>query len=138
MLRTAIVLLTVATSLTLFAQAKDPLAGLTGPASQQWTVIGSGAVDGPCKAGDGVYTFQAEPAQVVVKECVGGAWKSRTEAITSWSAADKSGIAFGGARYEVKILPSSAAACKGNENCVRLTTVPDGTSDATRSIYLSH
>ena len=138
MLRTALVLLTVATSFTLFAQAKDPLAELAGAGSQQWTIIGSGAADGPCKAGDGVYTFQAKPAQVVVKECVGGAWKSRTEAVTTWSANGKSGIAFGGAKYEVKNLPTAAPACKGNANCVRLATVPDGKTDATLSIYLTH
>ena len=137
MFRTALALLTIATSFTGFAQEKAPLAQLTGAGSQQWAIIG-GATDGPCKAGDAVYTFQAAPAQVVVKECEGGAWKSRTEAVTSWSANGKSGIAFGGARYEVKSLPAAAPACKGNANCMRLATVPDGKTDATRSIYLTH
>ena len=49
----------------------------------------------------------------------------------------KSGIAFGGAKYEVKSLPAGAPACKGSATCVRLTTVPDGKTDATRSIYLT-
>ncbi len=138
MFRTALALLTLATSFTCFAQAKGPLAELAGAKSQQWTIIGSGAADGPCKAGDEVYTFQAAPAQVVVKECDGGAWKSRTEPVTTWSAGGKSGIAFGGARYEVKSLPAAAPACKGNANCMRLATVPDGKTDATRSIYLTH
>ncbi len=137
MLRTAIVLLTVTTSLSVFAQAKEPLSELTGAGSQQWATIGSVTAAG-CKAGDGVYTFQAEPAQVVVKECVGGAWKSRTEAVSNWSANGKSGIAFGGARYEVKSLPASAPDCKGNDHCVRLATVPDGKTDASRSIYLAY
>jgi hypothetical protein len=66
-----------------------------------------------------------------------GSSKSRTEAITTWSANGKSGIAFGGARYEVKALPASAPACKGNATCVRLATVPDGKSDATRTLYLT-
>ena len=138
MLRTAIFLLTVASSLTLFAQSKDPLAELSGATGQRWSIIGGGAADAACKAGDGVYTFQAKPAQVVVKECAGGAWKSRTEAITTWSANGKSGIAFGGAKYEVKTLPATAPACEGNGNCVRLVTVPDGKTDATRTIYLAH
>jgi len=134
MLRTSLLLLTISTSVSLFAQAKDPLAELVG---QQWSIIGNSA-EGTCKAGDAVYTFQAKPAQVVVKECAGGAWKSRTEAITPWSADGKSGIAFGGAKYEVKTLPATAPACKGNGNCVRLVTVPDGKTDATRTLYLAH
>ena len=138
MLRTALLLLTIIPSFTLLAQSKGPLAELTGAGGQQWIIVGGSAADGPCKAGDGVYSFQAEPAQVVVKECVGGAWKARTEAVTTWSAGGKSGIAFGGARYEVKSLPASAPACKGNANCVRLATVPDGKTDATRSIYLTY
>lgn len=138
MLRTTIVLLVLATSLSLFAQAKDPLTELTGATMQQWSIIGGGSADAACKPGDGVYIFQAKPAQVVVKECMGGAWKSHSEAITTWSANGKSGIAFGGSQYEVKTLPAGAPACKGNANCVRLVTVPDGRTDATRTIYLAH
>jgi hypothetical protein len=123
----------------LHAQAPDPLTELAGKAGQQWAVAGSSAdAAGGCKAGDALYTFQAKPAQVVVKECVGGAWKARTEAVTNWAASGKSGIAFGGARYEVKTLPATAPACKGSANCVRLATVPDGKTDATRTIYLTH
>ncbi len=135
MLRTTIALFTVTTAFSLFAQETAPMAELAGP---QWTVIGSGAADGACKPGDASYVFKAEPAQVVVKECAGGAWKARTEAVTTWSAGGKSGIAFGGARYEVKSLPASAPACKGNSPCMRLATVPDGKTDATRTIYLAH
>lgn len=135
MLRTTLALFALATTFSLFAQEKAPLAELAGP---QWTVIGSGAASGDCKPGDAIYTFKAEPAQVVVKECVGTAWKSRTEAVATWSAGGKSGIAFGGARYEVKSLPANAPACKGNSPCMRLATVPDGKTDATRTIYLAH
>ena len=140
MLRPIVLLLSgVSLAAPLHAQATGPLAELTGAGNQQWTVIGSSA-EGPgvCKAGDASYTFQADVAQVVVKECVGGAWKSRTEAVTNWTANGKSGIAFGGARYEVKTLPATAPACKGNANCVRLATVPDGKTDATRTLYLTH
>lgn len=138
MLRAAILLLSASASFTLLAQTAAPLAELTGEGSKQWMEIGTVATAGPCKAGDAAYAFQAEPAQVVVQECAGGKWKSRTEAITTWSVGGKSGIAFGGAKYEVKTLPSSAPACKGNAHCVRLTTVPDGKTDATRTVYLAY
>lgn len=134
MLRTTLALFTLATAFTLHAQEKAPLEELAGPL---WTVIGSGTAIGECKAGDAMYQFKAAPAQVVVKECEGHVFKARTEAVSTWSAGGKSGIAFGGARYEVKSLPASAAACKGNSPCMRLTTVPDGKTDATRSIYLA-
>lgn len=140
MIRTLVLLLVLSPLATdLHAQAKDPLAELAGTTTRQWSVIGTkSAADGACAAGEGYYTFQLKPAQVVVKECVGGAWKSHTEAITNWTAGGKSGIAFGGAKYEVKSLPATAPACKGNANCVRLVTVPDGKTDATRTLYLTH
>lgn len=138
MLRAAFFVLSVSAWFALLAQTEVPLAELTGEGSQQWMVIGTVATAGPCKTGDASYAFQAEPAQVVVQECAGGKWKSRTEAITTWSTSGKSGIAFGGAKYEVKTLPSSAPACKGNAHCVRLTTVPDGKTDATRTVYLTY
>lgn len=117
----------------------DALTQLTGTGTQQWTVIGSPPPASPkCAAGDATYTFQAKPAQVETATCTGGAWKSSTEVVTTWSANGKSGIAFGGAQYEVKSLPATAPACKGNANCLRLTTVPDGKTDATRTIYLTH
>ena len=122
--------------LAIFVNAQqDALATLTGNGSQQWMVIGN-ATTPKCSPGDATYMFSAK--EVVVQECAGGAWKSTKEVLEPWNAGGKSGIAFGGARYEVKSLPASAAACKGNANCVRLTTVPDGKTDATRSIYLAH
>lgn len=133
------------TSLLLFilsaarvTQAQDALTQLAGSSTQQWSVIGTVPTAEVCKPGDAMYTFQAKPAQVVVKECADGVWRPRTEAVTLWSAGAKSGIAFGGARYEVKTLPATAPACKGNATCVRLATVPDGKTDATRTIYLTH
>lgn len=138
MIRTTAMLLVAHASLsaTAHAQTTDPLADLAGP---QWSVIGTSVgATGACKPGDALYTFQAKPAQVVVKECMGGSWKSSTETISTWSAGGKSGIAFGGAKYEVKALPATAPVCKGNANCVRLTTVPDGKTDATRTLYLTH
>ncbi|MBL7951752.1 MAG: hypothetical protein JNM62_08525 [Flavobacteriales bacterium] len=131
-------LLSVAFAATASAYAQDPLSQLAGGVSQQWTVVGYTPSAGPCKAGDAIYTFQAKPAQVVVKQCEGGTWKTSTEAITTWSAGGKTGVTFGGAKYEVKTLPSSAPACKGSANCVRLLTMPDGKTDATRTIYLTH
>lgn len=131
-------LLLAAFVIALCADAQDPLAQLAGTKGQQWSVIGNSAMEGTCKAGDATYTFQPKPAQVVVKQCNGGAWKSSTEAITTWSAGGKSGIAFGGSKYEVKTLPATAPACKGNANCVRLASLPDGKTDATRTIYLTH
>ena len=116
----------------------DALSQLVGTGQLSWIRIGTQASTGPCKTGDGSSTFQAKPAQVVVQECSGGTMKPYTLAITEWSANGKSGIAFGGARYEVKTLPATAPACKGNANCVRLVTVPDGKTDATRTIYLTH
>jgi hypothetical protein len=135
MFRTTLLLLTLSAITTLSAQ-NEALTTLAGSGSQQWSVIGGSGAE-PCKAGDASYTFQAKPAQVVVKQCAGGTWKSSTETITTWAANGKSGIAFGGAKYEVKTLPSTAPACKGSGNCVRLVTVPDGKTDATRTIYLS-
>ena len=134
MLRTPFLFLGLGLSLFVHAQT-DALGTLTGGGSQQWTVIGN-ATTPKCGAGDGTYTFSAK--EVVVKECKGGEWKSGTEVLDTWTAGGKSGIGFGGARYEVKSLPATAAACKGNANCVRLTTVPDGKTDATRTIYLTH
>ena len=123
----------------LHAQAKDPLAELAGTSMQQWSTIGTkSAPTGACTAGEAYYTFKLKPAQVVVQKCASGAWTSNTDAITNWTAGGKSGIAFGGAKYEVKSLPASAPACKGNANCVRLVTMPDGKTDATRTIYLAH
>lgn len=124
--------------LSFTTQAQDALTQLAGATGQQWMVIGTVPSAGPCKSGDAGYHFDAKAAQVVVKECSGGTWKSHTEAVTNWSAGGKSGIAFGGAKYEVKTLPATAPACKGNANCVRLATVPDGKTDATRTIYLTH
>ncbi|MEO8067596.1 MAG: hypothetical protein ABI599_07890 [Flavobacteriales bacterium] len=134
MIRTTLLLaLTIATAS--FVQAQDALGTLTGGSSQQWTVIGNAATP-KCSPGDATYTFSAK--EVVSATCVSGAWKSSTEALTAWSANGKSGVAFGGSKYEVKSLPASAPACKGNATCVRLVTVPDGKTDATRTIYLTH
>src|SRR5512139_2043910 len=107
MLRDLFLVLLFSTAMT--AQAQDAMTQLAGTGTQQWSVVGSSATD-PCKTGDATYTFQAKPAQVVVKQCTGGTWKSSTEAVTNWSANGKSGIAFGGARYEVKSLPATAPA----------------------------
>lgn len=134
-MRTPILLFLFAAAIGTHAQ--DALTTLAGGGSQQWSVIGN-SVAPKCVAGDATYTFQAKPAQVVVKECSGGAWKPHTETVTTWTAGAKSGIAFGGSKYEVKALPAAAPACKGNANCVRLVTVPDGKTDATRTIYLTH
>ena len=41
-------------------------------------------------------------------------------------------------RDRVKSLPAAAPACKGNANCVRLVALPDGKTDATRTIYLTY
>lgn len=138
MIRIILPILSLCTFTTdLHAQSKDPLAELAGTNTRQWSVIGTSATEGACKAGDATYTFQLKPAQVVVATCAGGEWKKSTEAVTKWAASGKSGIAFGGAKYEVKTLPASAPACKGNTNCMRLVTVPDGKTDATRTIYLT-
>jgi len=135
MLRTTLLLLTLTTLTTLRAQ-KEALSTLTGSGpSQQWSVIGNAATP-TCSPGDATYTFSAK--QVVIAQCAGGAWKSSTQAVTTWTANGKSGIAFGGSKYEVKTLPASAPACKGNATCVRLVTMPDGKTDATRTIYLTH
>jgi hypothetical protein len=139
MLRTILLFVALSPCATaLHAQGKDPLAELAGTATRQWSVIGtkSGA-EAPCAAGEGYYTFQLKPAQVTIKQCAGGAWKARTEAVTNWSANGKSGIAFGGKQYEVKGLPATAPVCKGNANCLRLASVPDGKTDATSTIYLT-
>ena len=135
MYRTPLFLLSLASTMALQAQ-QDALSTLTGGGKQEWSVIGNTSTAPKCTPGDATYTFSAK--QVVVKQCAGGAWKSSTETLTTWSANGKSGIAFGGAKYEVKALPASAPACKGNANCVRLVTVPDGKTDATRTIYLTH
>ena len=132
MFRTSFLLLGLGLSILVNAQ-QDALATLTG-GSGKWSLVGSAPASGTCNTGDAAYTFSAK--QVVVKQCKGGEWKSSTEVLDTWSASGKSGIAFGGARYEVKSLPATAPACKGNA-CVRLTTVPDGKTDATRTIYLT-
>lgn len=133
MLRTSVLLLGF--GLCLLAHAQQDALGTLTAGNGQWTVIGGAAAGAPCKAGDAGYTFQAK--EVVVKQCVGGAWKSSSAPLSTWAANGKSGIAFGGARYEVKTLPPTAPACKGNADCVRLATVPDGKTDATRTIYLT-
>lgn len=133
MLRTPFLLLGLGFSIFVSAQ-QDALGTLVG-GSGQWSVIGNAPVGGACNSGDAAYTFKAK--EVVVKQCEGGTWKSSSSVLTTWAASGKSGIAFGGARYEVKSLPASAPACKGNANCVRLTTVPDGMTDATRTLYLT-
>jgi hypothetical protein len=136
MLRTLFLFLALGISIFVSAQV-DAVTTLSGGSSQQWTVIGNSSTATPkCSPGDATYTFSAK--QVVVGKCTGGAWKSNTETLDTWSASGKSGISFGGARYEVKSLPPSAPACKGNTNCVRLVTVPDGKTDATRTTYLTH
>lgn len=134
MFRTSLLLISLTSAVALHAQ-KDALSTLTASGSQQWSVIGN-STSADCRSGDARYTFQAK--QVVVATCTGGEWKSSTQALTTWSANGRSGIAFGGAKYEVKALPATAPACKGNANCVRLATVPDGKTDATRTIYLTH
>jgi hypothetical protein len=78
--------------------------------SQPWKVIGNAAAP-KCAPGDATYTFSAK--QVVVGQCTGGAWTNRTEPMDTWSANGKSGIAFGGARYEVKALPAFGAGLQG-------------------------
>ena len=134
MLRTSFLFLGLGLSYFVSAQT-DALGTLTDGTSQQWVVIGN-ATTPKCSPGDATYTFKAK--EVEVANCAGGAWKRSTEALTTWSANGKSGVAFGGAKYEVKSLPPNAPACKGNANCLRLTTVPDGKTDATRTIYLTH
>lgn len=119
-------------------QAGNALAELAGTTTRQWSVIGTTLPSAAaCASGEGIYTFQLKPAQVVVQKCAGGEWRSTTEAITSWSKDGKSGIAFGGDAYVVKSLPASAPVCKGNARCIRLASVPDGKTDATRTIYLT-
>ncbi len=132
--RSIAVVLAVGPLFAVHAQQPDALATLTTGGNQPWKVIGNAAAP-KCAPGDATYTFSAK--QVVVGQCTGGAWTNRTEPMDTWSANGKSGIAFGGARYEVKALPASAPACKGNATCVRLATVPDGKSDATRTLYLT-
>jgi hypothetical protein len=126
----------------LFAQTdagqKAALDQLTGGSSRQWSQIGT--VEGPgdiCAPGDRFYQFQQKPAQVVVQNCVDGKLKPSTLPLTTWTANGKSGVAFGGTRYEVKTLNAGAPVCKGNANCLRLASVPDGTTDATTTIYLT-
>ena len=139
MIRTLFCLFVLSCALHVHAQSPDALGTLAGTSTRAWKVIGTtSAPAAACKAGEGLYTFQAKPAQVVVQECAGGVWKAHTEAITPWNAGGKSGIAFGGVRYEVKSLPAAAPACKGNANCVRLVALPDGKTDATRTIYLTY
>lgn len=136
MMRTLFLFFTLPMLRPACAQA-DALTMLTGANGQQWTVIGSSdQAGGACKEGDATYTFSAK--DVVVKKCTGGTWKSRTEALATWAAGGKNGVAFGGEKYEVKQLPASAPACKGHGHCVRLATMPDGKTDATRTIYLWH
>ena len=136
MFRSTLLLLAFTSTPMLFAQA-EAVTTLTGGGTQQWTVIGNAATP-KCSAGDATYTFSARPGQVIVATCAGGGWKNTTHALSEWNANGKSGIAFGGSKYEVKSLPPSAPACKGNATCVRLVTVPDGKTDATRTIYLTH
>ncbi len=134
MLRTTFLLFSLTIVTALCAQSSDALGTLTGGGGK-WSVVGNAATP-KCSPGDATYTFSAK--QVVVATCAGGAWKSSTQAVTTWTANGKSGIAFGGSKYEVKTLPASAPACKGNTTCVRLVTMPDGKTDATRTIYLTH
>ncbi len=127
---------------SLFAQSdagqKAAMEQLTGGSSRQWSMIGTVATTmATCTPADRYYTFQQKPAQVVVQECVDGKLKPRTLPLTTWTANGKSGIAFGGTRYEVKALNAGAPVCKGNANCLRLASVPDGTTDATTTIYLT-
>jgi len=126
----------------LFAQAdaaqKTVLDQLTGGTTRQWSIVGTKAApDAACGTTDRYYTFQRSPAQVVVQECSGGKFASRTLPLTSWTTNGKSGIAFGGSSYEVKELHAGAPVCKGNANCIRLASVPDGKTDATTTIYLT-
>lgn len=133
-----VLLLALSLTVGLRAQSKDPLGELAGTATRQWSVVGTTSAPGAaCKAGEGWYTFQLKPAQVEVKQCAGGTWAARTEAVTTWAANGKSGIAFGGRQYEVKALPGSAPVCKGSSNCIRLASLPDGKTDATSTIYLT-
>ena len=139
MFRTLLFLPLFSFTMGLSAQTADPLAELAGASTRKWSVIGArSAAISECVPGEAWYIFQLKPAQVVVKQCEAGAMKARTEAITTWSANGKSGIAFGGARYEVKALPATAPACQGNAKCVRLAPVPDGKTDAARAIYLTY
>jgi hypothetical protein len=109
MLRTFLILSLSFFATVLCAQLPDPLAELAGSTTRQWRVIGArSAVISECVPGEAWYIFQLKPAQVVVKQCEAGAMKARTEVITTWSANGKSGIAFGGARYEVKAIPATA------------------------------
>ncbi len=117
---------------------KDPLGELAGTTSLKWSVIGTESpATGACAVGEAYYTFQRSPAQVVVQQCAGGSWTSRTLPVTNWSTNGKSGVAFGGASYELKSLPQAAPVCKGNVNCLRLSSMPDGKTDATTTIYLT-
>ena len=120
------------------AAGKDLLGELAGATSLKWSVIGTKSTStGACAAGEAYYTFQRSPAQVVVQQCAGGSWTTRTLPVTNWSANGKSGITFGGASYELKNLPAAAPVCKGNANCMRLASMPDGKTDATTTIYLT-
>ena len=128
-------------SFNLLAQGttgKDPLSELSGTTSLKWSAIGTrSAMAAACAAGEAYYTFQRSPAQVVVQQCAGGNWTTRTLPVTDWAANGKSGITFGGASYELKSLAAAAPVCKGNANCLRLASRPDGKTDATTTIYLT-
>jgi hypothetical protein len=127
---------------TLLAQSdagqKEAMDLLTGGSTRQWTQIGTVAgTVATCAPGDRYYQFQQKPAQVVVQNCVDGKLKPSTLPLTTWTANGKSGVAFGGTRYEVKTLNAGAPVCKGNANCLRLASVPDGSTDASTTIYLT-
>lgn len=84
----------------------------------------SAPADNSCKDGDGTYDFQVKQGG----DKAGPRWRHMEEQHRSTDCMErggKSGVAFG-VKYEVKSLPVNAPACKGNANCVRLATVPDG------------
>jgi len=120
------------------AAQKTIMDQLTGGNTRQWSIVGTKAAPGaPCATADRYYTFHRAPAQVVVQECQGGKFTARTLPLTSWTANGRTGIAFGGTSYELKELHAGAPVCKGNANCIRLASVPDGKTDATTTIYLT-
>lgn len=111
---------------------------LSGGNYQQWSQIGTSATTmASCASGDRLYVFKMKPAQVVVQECVNGTFKPRTLPLTGWTKDGRSGVAFDGISYEVKQLRGGAPVCKGNANCIRLASMPDGKTDATTTIYLT-
>lgn len=111
---------------------------LAGADHQQWSVIGTrGALGAACERGDGYFTFHRKASMVEEQACEKGAFVLRKHTYAVHTTDGDAHITFMDKVFRVTSLPKGAPVCEGHDQCIRLSSLPDGQSDAPIDFYLT-